>query len=125
MSHALAQRITDYLAGGGLFNPELAKHYAVRDLLIECRDALALDTTEPLKRNYHFCAFHTEAPGVAHYFDGTIQTDKDPLILADYDAIKESIGAAMNPPVSGLNFTLLSFTPLPAQFSNPQPANKA
>lgn len=37
----LAQRITDYLAGGGLFNPELANHDAVRDLLIECRDALA------------------------------------------------------------------------------------
>lgn len=34
----LAQRITDYLSGGGLFNPELANHDAVRDLLIECRD---------------------------------------------------------------------------------------
>ena len=40
MSQDLVQRITDYLAGGGLFNPELANHEAVRDLLIECRDAL-------------------------------------------------------------------------------------
>ena len=37
----LTQRITDYLTGGGLFNPEMANHEAVRDLLIDCRDALA------------------------------------------------------------------------------------
>ena len=37
----LLARITDYLSGGGLFNPEFANHDAVRDLLIECRDALA------------------------------------------------------------------------------------
>lgn len=33
-------RISNYLAAGGLFNPELADHEKVRDLLIECRDAL-------------------------------------------------------------------------------------
>jgi hypothetical protein len=38
---ALCERITAYLAGGGLFNPELADHTAVRDLLIECRAALS------------------------------------------------------------------------------------
>lgn len=38
---ALVARITAYLSGGGLFNPELANHDAVRDLLIECRAALA------------------------------------------------------------------------------------
>ena len=36
----LVTRITDYLAMGGLFNPELADHTAVRDLLIECREVL-------------------------------------------------------------------------------------
>ena len=36
----LANRITDYLTLGGLFNPELADHLAVRDLLIECREVL-------------------------------------------------------------------------------------
>ena len=36
----LINRITDYLAMGGLFNPELANHLAVRDLLIECREVL-------------------------------------------------------------------------------------
>ena len=36
----LIQRLSDYLSGGGLFNPELANHEAVRDLLIDCRDAL-------------------------------------------------------------------------------------
>lgn len=35
------ERITAYLSGGGLFNPELANHDAVRDLLIDCRAALA------------------------------------------------------------------------------------
>ena len=41
MSKTLRDRISAYLSGGGLFNPELANHEAVRDLLIECRDALA------------------------------------------------------------------------------------
>jgi len=36
----LVDRITDYLSAGGLFNPELANHDVVRDLLIECREAL-------------------------------------------------------------------------------------
>ncbi len=33
-------RITAYLIGGGLFNPELANHEGVRDLLIDCRDTI-------------------------------------------------------------------------------------
>ena len=39
-------RITAYLAGGGLFNPELAKHDTVRDLLIDCRAALAAEPAQ-------------------------------------------------------------------------------
>ena len=41
MKEALIKRIEEYLSGGGLFNPEMANHIAVRDLLIECRIALA------------------------------------------------------------------------------------
>lgn len=37
----LPDRITEYLSNGGLFNPEMADHANVRDLLIDCRDALA------------------------------------------------------------------------------------
>jgi hypothetical protein len=40
---ALAARITSYLSLGGLFNPELADHRAVRDLLMECRTTLAAE----------------------------------------------------------------------------------
>jgi hypothetical protein len=36
----LIDRITAYLSNGGLFNPELANHDAVRDLLIDCRKVL-------------------------------------------------------------------------------------
>lgn len=36
----LIDRITAYLWNGGLFNPELANHIAVRDLLIDCREVL-------------------------------------------------------------------------------------
>jgi hypothetical protein len=36
----LSVRITDYLAMGGLFNPELANHLAVRDLLMDLREVL-------------------------------------------------------------------------------------
>ncbi len=37
---SVADRITEYLSGGGLFNPEYANHDAVRDLLIDCRNEL-------------------------------------------------------------------------------------
>jgi hypothetical protein len=36
------QRITDYLANGGLWNPELADHEAVRALLIDARDVIEI-----------------------------------------------------------------------------------
>ena len=36
----LSDRIAAYLFNGGLFNPELANHLAVRDLLLECREVL-------------------------------------------------------------------------------------
>lgn len=36
----LVEEINEYLANGGLFNPELADHHAVRDLLIECREEI-------------------------------------------------------------------------------------
>lgn len=36
----LPEEINQYLQLGGLFNPELANHDAVRDLLIRCRDEL-------------------------------------------------------------------------------------
>ncbi len=34
----LLRDIQDYLEGGGLFNPELANHDNVRDLIINCRN---------------------------------------------------------------------------------------
>jgi hypothetical protein len=40
-------RIEDYLSMGGLFNPELANHEAVRDLLMDIRDTLDENTTLP------------------------------------------------------------------------------
>jgi hypothetical protein len=37
---AVLARIKAYLTTGGAFNPELADHVAVRDLLIDCRDVM-------------------------------------------------------------------------------------
>ncbi len=37
--HAI-DSIKDYLTAGGLINPEYMDHDAVRDLILECRDAL-------------------------------------------------------------------------------------
>lgn len=51
----VADRITAYLSGGGLFNPELADHDAVRDLLIECRTELTKlrrDVDEAKQRSF-------------------------------------------------------------------------
>ena len=45
----IVERITEYLSGGGLFNPEMAIHDAVRDLLIDCRDALSSKPTTAMR----------------------------------------------------------------------------
>jgi len=37
----MVERITEYLSLGGFWNPELMDHAKVRELLIDCRDALA------------------------------------------------------------------------------------
>jgi hypothetical protein len=44
----LINQIQAYLSNGGLFNPELADHLAVRNLLMECREALAQPEQEPV-----------------------------------------------------------------------------
>ena len=36
----IVERIRDYLSSGGLFNPELADHAAVRDLLVDARETI-------------------------------------------------------------------------------------
>ena len=46
-----ASRITDYLSSGGLFNPELANHDAVRELLIDCRTQLQEQALQYLSDN--------------------------------------------------------------------------
>ena len=48
MTEDLINRITYHLSSGGLFNPELADHLAVRNLLMECREALAQPEQEPV-----------------------------------------------------------------------------
>lgn len=37
---AVLSRITEYLDSGGLWNPELADHAAVRDLILDARDEI-------------------------------------------------------------------------------------
>lgn len=39
-------RISSYLAGGGVFNPELANHAAVRDLIVMCGNRIRADAIE-------------------------------------------------------------------------------
>jgi len=51
----IEERISNYLAVGGLFNPELMEHDKVRDLIIECRDTIA-----SLRQRYA----DTEADGI-------------------------------------------------------------
>lgn len=36
------QRVTDYLSSGGLWNPELADHDEVRNMLIDARDVIEM-----------------------------------------------------------------------------------
>ncbi len=41
MTQDIEGRITNYLASGGLFSPEMMPQGPARDLLIDCRDTLA------------------------------------------------------------------------------------
>jgi hypothetical protein len=52
-SDRLVKKITEYLAHGGLGNPEHRDHFAVRDLLMECRDALSEPDCNPHPRAPH------------------------------------------------------------------------
>ena len=47
----IIDRITDYLASGGLFNPELMNGPATRDLLIDCRTEIQRLRTETAPAN--------------------------------------------------------------------------
>lgn len=53
----LTGRITDYLSSGGLCNPEMMEHGKVRDLLIDCREALAVHATKPEGRALTFASW--------------------------------------------------------------------
>jgi hypothetical protein len=46
-SKEIVERINSYLASGGLWTPDLANHEAVRDMLIDIRDALHQSSHEP------------------------------------------------------------------------------
>ena len=59
----LIDRITEYLASGGLFNPELADHSAVRDLLIECRDELSRTFIDQHSYSEQYDAFYDNTTG--------------------------------------------------------------
>ena len=59
MTENLINRISFYLASGGLFNPELADHIAVRTLLFECREALAQRTWVGLTEDEVFAVSNT------------------------------------------------------------------
>lgn len=66
------RRITEYLSAGGLFNPELMDHEKVRDLLIDCRDALAAVRADERERAARVCEnmsgpIETYNPNYAHY----------------------------------------------------------
>lgn len=83
MTDTLIQRITDYLSGGGLFNPELANHEAVRDLLIDCRDALEQQAAQvEALRGQHAVLVRllVEADKVLGTIDGESQEEWDMLL---------------------------------------------
>lgn len=53
----MKQRINNYLMTGGLFNPELANHTEVRNLLMDCRDYIEFLE----KRLDHSTAMHEQS----------------------------------------------------------------
>ena len=72
MTENLINRISFYLASGGLFNPELADHIAVRTLLFECREALAQRTWIGLTDEERHSAVWTDG----EFGDGVLWAEK-------------------------------------------------
>ena len=62
----LSNRITDYLASGGLWNPEMALHDRVRDLLIDCRKYI--DGTQAPTQRGAMAESHLLARLVGHFW---------------------------------------------------------
>lgn len=67
----LVQRITDYLSAGGLFNPEMAEHAHVRDLLIDCRESLAAQPKPSLTTTQFMDAIRDYGDGLGNFVLGT------------------------------------------------------
>ena len=61
---SVVERIDSYLANGGLWNPELANHDVVRDLLIDCRTELTT-IREELASQYAFVVLSASTLGAA------------------------------------------------------------
>lgn len=59
----LPERIKHYLCSGGLFNPELAEHLEVRNLILDCRDRIEL--LENKMRAAHATATQVDANWLA------------------------------------------------------------
>lgn len=90
----LAARITEYLSLGGLFNPEMANHDAVRDLLIDCRAALSSpeqgseavsvppEAGRRSKAENLLLGLHKIVADLAPYFDKPLTDDTIPRWLA-------------------------------------------
>ena len=80
----LVERITGHLASGGLFNPEMAIHDRVRDLLIDCRHALEIRAErvkEAVEAEREACAkvayktpFRCHAEDDGDFHSGCVQT---------------------------------------------------
>ena len=96
-TEALTARITAYLAGGGLFNPELANHDVVRDLLIDCREALARPlVTDDIEALIRYWCSHTNERGectfTAEGIRGFARAIARPPVT-DEQAVQELTGA--------------------------------
>ena len=86
---ALTKRIEEYLSAGGLFNPELANHVAVRDLLIECREALRENAMREVQRLGQEIeqepVAHPVIAGALFDFMGWLTSRKERIVLSSAD----------------------------------------
>lgn len=74
----MKERINDYLASGGLFNPELMEHEKVRDLLMDCRiyiEFLEKRLTHSTEMHEHAMKMVARLMGVSHHTDKGYETD--------------------------------------------------
>ena len=96
---SIAKRITQYLSAGGLFNPARMEHEKVRDLLLDCRAAIATTHAEYEAKLADYMAFADQSTVIAQQHVArsyAIEAAFDSFLVILAPHLAPEFGAALN-----------------------------